>query len=58
VFQNNKLKIFGGNRMKHRQSKIGKYGIKWKPVEGYIAKDGKKIPPHYKKVEFKWKKYN
>jgi len=44
--------------MKHRHSKIGEYGIKWKPVEGYVRKDGKKVPPHYKKVEFKWKKYN
>jgi hypothetical protein len=45
-------------KMKHRHSKIGEYGIRWKPVEGYITKDGKKIPPHYKKVEFKWKKNN
>jgi hypothetical protein len=44
--------------MRHQKSKIGKYGIRWKPVDGYIAKDGKKIPPRYKKVEFKWKKYN
>jgi len=41
--------------MKHKHSKIGEYGIKWKPVEGYKTKDGKKIPPHMKKVEFKWK---
>jgi hypothetical protein len=41
--------------MKHRNSKIGEYGITWKPVEGYIAKNGKKVPPHMKKVEFRWK---
>lgn len=41
--------------MKHKNSKIGKYGIKWEPVEGYTTKGGKKIPPHYKKAEFKWK---
>jgi len=41
--------------MKHRRSKIGEYGITWKPVESYIRKDGKKVPPHMKKVEFKWK---
>lgn len=44
--------------MKHKNSKIGKYGIRWKPVERCITKDGKKIPPHYKKTEFKWKQYN
>ena len=44
--------------MKHRQSKIGEYGLKWEPVDGYRTKDGKKISPHYKKVEFKWKQYN
>ena len=48
----------GGMRLKHSHSKIGFYGIKWLPVDGYITKDGKKIPPHYKKVEFKWKDYN
>ena len=37
--------------MKHKHSIIGEYGIKWEPVEGYKTKDGKKIPPHYKKVE-------
>ncbi len=41
--------------MKHRHSKIGKYGIRWQPVEGYKRKDGKQVPPHLKKVEFKWK---
>jgi hypothetical protein len=41
--------------MKHKHSKIGKYGIKWEPVEGYTAKKGKKVLPHYKKAEFKWK---
>ena len=29
--------------------------IKWEAVEGNITKDGKKIQPHMKKVEFKWK---
>ncbi len=43
--------------MKHKSSKIGKYGIKWEPVERHITKDGKKIQPHYKKTEFKWKQY-
>ena len=41
--------------MKHQHSKIGKYGIRWQPVEGYRRKNGKKVPPHFKKVEFKWK---
>jgi hypothetical protein len=41
--------------MKHKHSKIGEYGIRWKPVEGYLKKDGKKVPPHMKKVEFKWR---
>jgi hypothetical protein len=41
--------------MKHKNSKIGEYGIKWEPVEGCKTKDGRKIPPHYKKVEFRWK---
>lgn len=41
--------------MRHQQSKIGEYGIRWKAVEGYITKNGKKIPPHYKKEEFRWK---
>ena len=44
--------------MKYKQSKIGEYGIRWKPVEGHKSKDGKWVPPHYKKVEFKWKKNN
>lgn len=43
------------NEMKHKKSKIGKWGIRLKQVEGYRTKDGKKIPPHWKKVEFKWK---
>lgn len=41
--------------MKHKHSKIGKYGIRWESVEGYRTKDGKKIPPYMKKVKFKWK---
>jgi len=50
------VKMKGGNRyiMKHKHSKIGEYGIKWEPVEGYKTKKGKRVPPHYKKVEFKW----
>ena len=44
--------------MKHLHSKIGEYGIRWKPVDGYKTKNGKKIKPHYRKVEFKWKKNN
>ena len=41
--------------MKHKYSKIGEYGIRWEPVEAYKTKDGKIIPPHMKKVEYKWK---
>ena len=41
--------------MKHKQSKIGEYGIRWKPVKGYKQKNGKKVIPHMKKVEFKWR---
>ncbi len=41
--------------MKHKNSKIGEYGIKWEKVEGYTTNDGKKIPPHYRKKEFDWK---
>jgi len=44
--------------MRHHVSKIGEYGIRWEPVEGYRKKDGKKVPPHYKKVEFHWNKHN
>jgi hypothetical protein len=44
--------------MRHRESKIGEYGIKLEPVDGYRTKGGKKVAPHYKKVEFKWKNYN
>ena len=49
------MKIKGEKNMKHKHSKIGEYGIKWEPVEGYKTKKGKKILPHMKKVEFKWK---
>jgi hypothetical protein len=42
-------------KMKHKHSKIGEYGIRWKPVEGYKKKGGKKVPPYMKKVEFKWR---
>ena len=41
--------------MKHKNSKIGEYGIRWKKVEGYITKKGKRIMPHMRKEEFKWK---
>lgn len=44
--------------MKHKNSKIGEYGIRWQPVDGYRKKNGKKVPPHLKKVEYKWKKYS
>ena len=46
-----------GEKMKHYKSKIGEYGIKWEPVEGYRRKDGVIIPPHYKKVKYTWKKH-
>ena len=41
--------------MKHKHSKIGEYGIRWKKVEAHKTKNGKKIPAHLKKEEFKWK---
>jgi hypothetical protein len=41
--------------MKHKKSEIGKWGIRWKPVEGYTTKKGKRIAPHWKKEEFNWK---
>ena len=41
--------------MKNKESQIGKWGIRWKPVEGYKTKNGKKISPHWKKELFKWK---
>jgi len=40
--------------MKHKNSKIGFYGITFKQVDGYKTKKGRKILPHLKKVEFKW----
>jgi len=40
--------------LKHKNSKIGHHGITLKPVNGYINKNGKKVLPHMKKVEFKW----
>ena len=58
LVKNTTIKIKGENNMKHKHSKIGEYGIKWESVEGYKTKEGKKIPPHYKKVEFKWKQDN
>ena len=45
-----------GAHMKHTKSEIGKHGICYTPVEGYKRKDGKKVPPHYKKTYFKWHK--
>jgi hypothetical protein len=45
----------GEKKMKHKYSKIGEYGIRWKPIEGYKKKSGKKVPPHMKKMEFKWR---
>ena len=52
-------KMLGGKKyMKHKRSKIGEHGIKYEAVDGYKTKDGKKILPHYKKVEFKWKNHN
>ena len=41
--------------MKHLKSKIGEYGVRWEPVEGYKRKDGTYIAPHMKKVVYKWK---
>jgi hypothetical protein len=43
--------------MKTYKSKIGEYGVRYKAVEGYRRKDGIKVPPHYKKETFKWKRY-
>ena len=34
--------------MKHKNSKIGEYGITWRKIEGYKHKNGKKVPPHLK----------
>lgn len=48
----------GENNMKHNHSKIGKYGIRWKVVDGYKTKNGKKVPPHLIKEEFEWKNNN
>ena len=39
----------GGNIMKHKHSKIGEYGIRCKPVEGYKTNDGKKSAITYDK---------
>jgi len=44
--------------MRQKNSKIGKYGFKWEAVEGYKTKNGKRVPPHYKKVEFQWNQNN
>ncbi len=44
--------------MKHLKSKIGEYGVRWEPVEGYRKKDGTKVPPHMKKVVYHWKSSN
>ena len=42
-------------RKMKQKSKIGEYGYRWIPVEGYRQKDGKRVLPHLKKVRFKWK---
>ena len=44
--------------MRHKHSKIGEYGIRWKAVDGYKTKKGRFIPPHLKKEEFRWEKNN
>ena len=41
-------------RMKYKHSKIGEYGIRLEPIEGYKTKNGKKVLPHYKKRKFNW----
>jgi len=41
--------------MKMIRSKIGEYGFRLVPVEGYKSKNGKKVLPHWKKVKFEWK---
>ena len=41
--------------MKYNHSKIGEYGIRWVPVDGYKKKNGARVKPHMKKVKFKWK---
>ena len=51
-------KCIGENKMKHKYSKIGEYGIRWKPVEGHRTRGGKFVPPHLKKEEFIWKQNN
>ena len=53
------VRMKGRNKyMKHKNSKIGEYGIKWEPVEGYTKRDGRKVPSYLKKVEFRWKNNN
>jgi hypothetical protein len=42
---------------KPSKSKIGEYGIRYKPVEGYKRKDGVKVPPTWKKEVFYWKRH-
>jgi hypothetical protein len=37
------------------ESKIGEYGYRYLPIEGYKTKSGKKIQAHWKKVKFNWK---
>ena len=44
--------------MKYKKSKIGEYGIRWKKVERYKTKKGKRVPPHLKKEIFKWEHNN
>lgn len=44
--------------MKHKFSKIGEYGIKFEPVNGYVNKNGKKVHPYMRRVEFRWNNKN
>jgi hypothetical protein len=41
--------------MKYYKSKIGEYGVRWEPVEGYKRKDGTYVPPHMRRVKYQWK---
>ena len=42
--------------MKHYKSKIGEYGVRYKPVEGYKRKDGTTVAPYLRKEYYRWKK--
>jgi len=41
--------------MKQYKSKIGEYGVRWEPVEGYTRKDGTRVAPHFKPKKYSWK---